>query len=84
MELRSPIRRALQAAALAAALALLGPAALAQAPDAPEAEAARPEAVFPTFVHDFGEVGRGDRLRHSFVVRNEGDAPLEVQSVRPT
>ena len=70
--------RQIFAAALLAATTLPAPA---QAPDRP---AAAPVAAFPTFVHDFGDVVRGDVLRHSFVVRNDGDAPLEIVSVHPT
>lgn len=33
---------------------------------------------FPEPAHDFGEVEQGDVLTHTFVVRNAGDAPLEL------
>jgi len=35
-------------------------------------------------VHDFGTVERGATLEHTFIVRNEGTAPLEIVSVKPT
>jgi hypothetical protein len=44
----------------------------------------RPVAVFPALIHDFGQVDRGDKLQHTFIVRNEGDAPLEILSAKPT
>ena len=55
-----------------------------EAQPAPAAAEPRPAVVFPEFSHDFGEVDRGRQLRHSFVVRNEGTAPLEIQGVHPT
>ena len=48
------------------------------------APARGPVASFPTLVRDFGEVVRGETLSHAFVVRNDGDAPLEVLSAKPT
>ena len=71
------------AGAAAAGLLLAAPATRAQEPAAPD-DVARPSAVFPAFVHDFGQVARGDKLSHSFVVRNEGTAPLQIHSVHPT
>ncbi len=44
----------------------------------------QPKAVYPAAVHDFGTVERGDTLEHTFIVRNEGTAPLEIVSVKPT
>ena len=74
--------RAIQAIALVGALALSG----GNPPVAEEGATAegRPVATFPTFLQDFGEVGRGDKLHHTFVVRNDGDAVLEILSVQPT
>lgn len=43
----------------------------------------RPRAVFESTEHDFGEQVPGKTLTHVFVVRNEGDAPLEIRSVHP-
>lgn len=34
-------------------------------------------------VHDFGEVWFGDNLQHTFVIKNTGNAPLEILNVRP-
>jgi len=45
---------------------------------------AQPKAVFPAMEHDFGTVDRGTMLEHTFIVRNEGTAPLEIISVKPT
>ena len=79
------VPRVTRLAAAALALATLGGGPLLRAQEASAAEAGdRPKATYPTFVHDFGEVNRGDRLRHSFVIRNEGTLPLEIQGVHPT
>lgn len=51
---------------------------LAAAPDG------QPKLVFPATQHHFGKVDRGTKLEHTFVVRNEGTAPLEILSVKPT
>ena len=66
---------------LLAACLLIAGAGAAQEDAAP---ASGPLASFPTLVRDFGEVDRGKTLSHAFVVRNEGDAPLEVLSAKPT
>lgn len=44
----------------------------------------QPKAVFPAMEHDFGTVDRGAKLEHTFIVRNEGTAPLEILSAKPT
>lgn len=49
-----------------------------------ETDASGPAAIFPEFTHDFGEVVKGDKLTHSFVVKNEGDELLVIESVQPT
>ena len=77
MHRRHPIRF-LASAALAACLLAPGVQAVEEPP------AAGPVASFPAPLHDFGEVERGDTLEHSFVVRNEGDAPLQILSAKPT
>ena len=51
---------------------------------AEEAVTGKPAAVFPATLHDFGAVDRGEKLEHTFVVRNDGDAPLEILSAKPT
>jgi hypothetical protein len=43
-----------------------------------------PVAVFRELVQDFGDIARGDVLEHAFVVKNDGDAPLEILSAKPT
>ncbi|MEM9556939.1 MAG: DUF1573 domain-containing protein [Acidobacteriota bacterium] len=45
--------------------------------------AAGPEAVPVEPVIDFEIVPRGEKLIHTFEIRNEGDQPLEITSVRP-
>ena len=75
---RGSLRRAAGAAVLLAALP-------AGAQDSPaEPTGGRPVSRYPTYVHDFGEVARGDKLAHAFKVHNDGDAPLEIKSVHPT
>lgn len=32
---------------------------------------------------DFKEVKQGDIIEHSFIVKNVGDQPLEIKSVKP-
>ena len=65
--------------ALAAALVLVTGPSLGE-----EADATGPVAVFPEFDHDFGDVVRGDKLTYSFVVKNDGDELLVIESVQPT
>ena len=48
------------------------------APDGPH-----PVAKCEQAVHNFGETWMGPTLTHAFVVKNEGDAPLEVIKVKP-
>lgn len=44
---------------------------------------AGPRAVPIEPIHDFELVAKGDVLVHDFAIRNDGDEPLEIQSVRP-
>ncbi|MCS7208023.1 MAG: DUF1573 domain-containing protein, partial [Fimbriimonadales bacterium] len=44
----------------------------------------KPKIVLAALEHDFGEIMQGDTVKHTFVVKNEGDAPLELTSVRPS
>jgi hypothetical protein len=80
----------LAAALLAAGLALPARAqetpapAEAEPPPAVAPDAAVPVATFQEFAHDFGEVSRGQKVRHAFVVRNDGKVDLEVLNVAPT
>jgi hypothetical protein len=50
---------------------------------ADQVDAAAPRAVVPESIKDFGTVQRGDRLAHRFVIRNDGDAILEITEVKP-
>lgn len=43
----------------------------------------RAKLVLPEATKDFGAVVTGTELAHSFVLRNEGDAPLEIREIRP-
>ena len=45
---------------------------------------AQPKAVVPASVYDFGDVQRGDVVSHTFEIKNEGDATLEITRVRTT
>lgn len=44
---------------------------------------AGPRAVPIEPIHDFDLVAKGEVLNHDFEIRNDGDAPLEIESVRP-
>lgn len=48
-----------------------------KAAPAPKISIAQPE-------FNFGEVKEGTDLSHTFILRNEGTAPLEVKSVAPS
>lgn len=43
-----------------------------------------PKLVTKSFTHDFGEVNAGYPLKHSFIIRNEGKADLEIKNVAPS
>jgi len=43
-----------------------------------------PRAVIEAPLADVGEVSRGERVTHDFIISNEGDAPLEITEVRPS
>ena len=51
------------------------------APDAPAATPA-PKAVCPEMAYDFGAMENSETVEHDFVVRNEGDLPLQILNVR--
>lgn len=57
----------------------------AAAADQPRAipEGPRPVAKCEQPIHNFGETWMGPTLTHAFVVKNEGDAPLEIIRVKP-
>ncbi len=42
----------------------------------------QPRAVVENRDYDFGTVYAGNNIIHSFVIQNQGDAPLEIGSVR--
>ena len=46
--------------------------------------AAAPQAVVEKPIVDVGKVKKGDPIRHTFVIRNAGDAPLEISEVKPS
>lgn len=41
-----------------------------------------PKAVAETDSYEFGTVLEGNDVIHDFVIKNTGDAPLEIQNVR--
>lgn len=43
-----------------------------------------PKAVVDNPVHDFGTTWLGEPLAHTFIIRNEGNAVLEITNVRPS
>lgn len=64
--------------------ALLAVTALAATTVQAQREASGPRARVAEPVFDAGVVAQGDPVPHAFVIRNEGDAPLEIRDVRPT
>lgn len=46
--------------------------------------AAAPHLTIDAKEHSFGSVTPGTPLRHAFVVKNDGDAVLEIQQVNPS
>lgn len=47
------------------------------------ADAGRPKAVAQDPIKDMGTVPKGEKVSHDFLIRNEGNAPLEITEVRP-
>lgn len=45
---------------------------------------AAPQAVVPGSVVDVGAIAKGDPVKHTFEIRNEGTAPLKITRVKPT
>ncbi len=37
-----------------------------------------PKIFFPETSHDFGNIAQGSKVSHKFIVRNIGDAPLQL------
>jgi hypothetical protein len=62
-------------------LLTLGAVALPAAPAA--GQALHPRAVLPEPVYDAGGVAKGEKISHDFLIRNDGEAPLEISDVRP-
>lgn len=50
----------------------------------PAQEAAKPQAVALEAVKDVGVVDKGEKIRHTFEIRNEGSAALRLERVKPT
>lgn len=46
------------------------------------AQAGKPKAVAVEPIKDFGVVPKGEKVVHDFLIRNDGNAPLEVTEVR--
>lgn len=59
---------------LCAAVLLAAPAA---------AQELHPRAVLPEPNYDAGKVAKGESIVHDFVIRNDGEAPLQITDVRP-
>jgi len=51
---------------------------------ADQAEGNQPKAVAEEMIKDFRTVNKGKRLVHEFVIRNDGDAVLEITEVKPS
>jgi hypothetical protein len=47
------------------------------------ADAGKPKAVAAEPIKDVGVVSKGDKVTHDFLIRNEGNAPLQITEVRP-
>lgn len=45
--------------------------------------AAKPKAVPVEPIKDVGTIAKGEKIVHDFVLRNDGNAPLEITEVRP-
>ena len=48
-----------------------------------ETEESQPSCLIEELRHDMGEVFEQEKYMHTFVVKNVGDADLEIISVRP-
>ena len=77
------MKRHLKTVNLALCCVLLVAASLfAQAQAQPQGTAAKPKAVAVEPVKDLGLVPKGEKAAHEFVIRNDGNAPLQIQEVR--
>lgn len=72
------MKRHLRTANLALCCALLVAASL----FAQGAAAGKPKAVAAEPIKDIGFVAKGEKAAHDFAIRNDGDAPLQIQEVR--
>lgn len=45
---------------------------------------AAPETAVDRPTYDFGSISQGKKVEHTFIIRNKGDAPLIIKSVRPS
>lgn len=43
----------------------------------------KPKAVFTELAHSFGTIKRGERVVHSFIIRNQGSGDLIIKNVVP-
>jgi hypothetical protein len=46
-------------------------------------EAAGPKMVIEERSFDYKEISEGDILKHTFIIMNRGDQPLEIKRVKP-
>lgn len=78
------MKQALRTTAILASLAATLSLAMPAVADASEAEkgAASPKLAVDQAVVDLGEVVKGQKVIHEFIIRNEGSVPLEIEDVR--
>jgi hypothetical protein len=43
----------------------------------------KPKIVVDSAFHDYGEVLRGEKVSHTFVIKNQGNATLIIKNARP-
>lgn len=43
----------------------------------------KPKIVVDSAFHDYGEVLRGEKVSHTFVIKNQGNATLIIKSAKP-
>jgi hypothetical protein len=46
--------------------------------------AGKPKAVIAEPIHEAGNVPKGDKITHDFLVKNDGDADLQITNVQPS
>jgi hypothetical protein len=42
-----------------------------------------PKLIIKNGVFDMGKVNEGDTIKHTFLINNQGDAPLQIIDVKP-